>query len=104
MAYRAKKGISSLNNLSEFGFEIEFNSVPLFGDNTGALHVIGNSTYRARTKHIALRLLFLKELVRDGKITLYHIPTQNQVADIATKCLPRTTIKYLIGLVKESAA
>ena len=30
----------------------------------------------ARNKHIALRLFFLKELVRDGKITHHRIPTQ----------------------------
>ena len=46
---------------------------------------------------------FFKELVGDGKITLRHIPTQNQVAYIATKYLLRTTIKYL-GLIKEFAA
>ena len=56
-----------MNVLSEPGLENEFNSVTLFGDNAGALHVAGNSTYSARTKDIALRIFFLKELVRDCK-------------------------------------
>lgn len=104
MAYSSKEGIYVINMLSELGFEKEVNSVPLFGDDTGALHVFGNSTYSARTKHIALRFFFLKELIRDGKLTLHHIPTQNQAADIATKYLSRSTIKRLVGLIKEFSA
>lgn len=92
-----------MNMLSELGFEKGFNSVPLFRDNTGARNVAGNSTYSARTKHIALRFFFLEKWAWDDKITLHHIPTQNQVADIATKCLSRCTIKHLIGLIKEFA-
>ena len=96
-----------MNMLSGLGFE-KLNNIILFREYTRALHVAGNSTYSARTNprtnHITLSSFFLKKFVRDGKIALHHIPTQNQVADIATKCLPRTTIKYLIGLVKESAA
>ena len=93
-----------MNMLSELGFEKEFNSVLLFGDNIGALHVVGNFTYSARITSIALRFFFLKELVRDGKITLHHIPTQNPVAEIATKYLSRSTIKRVVGFIKEFTA
>ena len=50
--------------------------VPLFGDNTEALHIAGNSTYSSRTKHIALRFFYMKELVKDGKITTHHGNTE----------------------------
>ena len=61
--------------LWELGFENEFNRFLLFGYDTGARHVTGNSTYSARTKHIVLRLIFSMELVRGGQVRpLYSDP------------------------------
>ena len=47
----------------ELGFEEGFGSVPLYIDNTSALHVAGNRTHSPRVKHIALRYFFVQELV-----------------------------------------
>ena len=55
MAHASKEAVYLSNMMAELGFETLFESVPLFGDNTGALHIAGNSTYNSRTKHIALR-------------------------------------------------
>lgn len=105
MAYSSKEAVYFVNMLLQLGFEKQFNSASLFGDNTGALHVVGNPTCCARTKHIALRLFYLKELFRDGETALHHVPTQNQSADIiATKYLSRNTVEHLIGLIKGFAA
>ena len=43
------------NTMLEQGFGESFGSVPLYIDNTLALHVAGNRTYSPRAKHIALR-------------------------------------------------
>lgn len=56
MAYSSREGIYVKNMLSELGFEKEFNSVPLFGNSTGALNIAGNSPFSLRAEHIALRL------------------------------------------------
>ena len=64
--------------MAELGFGKLFKSVPLFSDNTGALHIAGNSTYSSRTKHIALRFVFLKELDKDGRITIHHVARQTR--------------------------
>ena len=54
MAHENKEAVYISNMTAELGFGRLFESVPLFGDNTGALHMAGNSTYSSRTKQIAL--------------------------------------------------
>ena len=41
-----------------------------------------------RTKHIDIRFHFIRGLIADGKITLKHCGTDEQLADIFTKPLP----------------
>lgn len=68
MMCSSKEGSYLMNMPSELVFWKELSSVPLFGDNTGNLHPPSNSTYScSRSKNIALRLLYLTKLVRDGK-------------------------------------
>ena len=86
--------------MAELGFGKLFESVPLFGANTGALHKAGNSTYGSRTKHIALRFIYFKDLVKDGKITIHHVATQKQLADVGTKFLTKNTHRHLLNLIE----
>ena len=88
------------NMMAELGFGKLFESVPLFGDNTGALHIAGNITYSCRTKHISLRFFYLKELVKDGKITIHHVATQKQLAGVGTKFLTKNTYRHLLNLIE----
>ena len=45
MALASQEAVYLLNMMAELGFGKLFNSVQLFVDNTGALHIKGNSTY-----------------------------------------------------------
>ena len=79
----------------EQGFGKEFEKVPLHIDNTATLHVIGNRAYSSRTKRIALRLFYIRELASQGKITIHYIPTEDQLADIGTKHLNKHRLQQL---------
>ena len=94
MAHARKEAVYLSNMMAELAFGKLFESVPLFGDNTGALHIAGISTYSSRTKHIALRFFYLKELNKDGKITIHHVATQKQLADVGTKFLTKKTHRH----------
>ena len=90
--------------LSNFMLELDFksfSSVPINCDSTDALHVSGNSTYSSRTKHIALSFFFLRELVKGGKITIHHVPTQQMLADCATKHLAKTQFGSILQQIKD---
>lgn len=46
-----------------------------------------NPVQHARTKHIELDLYFVREKVLQGTITVKHVPSTNQVADVSTKAI-----------------
>ena len=86
LSYGAREVIYLSNFLMEVGFKTFF-SVPINNDITRALSVAGNAMFSSRTKHIALRFFFVRELIKINKITLHHKPTQQMLGDIATKHL-----------------
>ena len=48
---------------------------------------LGWSSFSSRTKHIALRFFYVRELVNDGATSIKYVRTENQLADIGTKFL-----------------
>ena len=50
------------NMMTELRFGRGFGQVPLHIDNSATLHVIGNRAFSSRTKHIALRFFYIREL------------------------------------------
>jgi hypothetical protein len=52
-----------------------------------------------RTKHLETKFHLVRENVLTGKIQLQSVPTAENVADIGTKPLPRSTfIKHRVSL------
>ena len=83
-AVTLKKAVLCNNMMQELRSKDGFDRVPLFIDNTSALHVAGHRTFSTRAKPIALTY-FVQELVQEGTITIHHVKTQDQLADIGTK-------------------
>ena len=71
--------------IEEIGLPIKLAVV--FCDNQGALKILKNEASTARTKHIDVRLQFLKEQVRNGLIETRYVQTNDQIADLFTKPL-----------------
>ncbi|GJQ97551.1 hypothetical protein Tco_0008690 [Tanacetum coccineum] len=72
-------------------YDIIYEKVSIFCDNTSAIAISNNPVMHLRTKHIDIRDHILK-----GDIELHFIPTQYQLADIFTKPLDVRTFKILI--------
>jgi hypothetical protein len=81
--------------MSDFGEE--YTHVPLQCDSTSAISVAKNLVLHSKTKHIEVRYHFLRDNVEKGKITLIHVPTHDQLADIFTKPLDQATFTHLRG-------
>ena len=52
-----------------------------------------------RTRHLRIRAATLVEAVELGEVAVRHVPGVFQVADIATKTLPATTLRKLMRLL-----
>jgi hypothetical protein len=69
--------------MSDFGEG--YTHVPLQCDSTSAISLANNSVLHSKTKHIEVRYHFLRDNIEKGKITLIHVPTHDQLANIFTK-------------------
>ena len=54
-------------------------------DNTGAIYLANNYTSGQRTKHIDIRVHYVREYIHDGIIKVEFVRTENNDADILTK-------------------
>ncbi|GJZ40890.1 hypothetical protein Tco_0587776 [Tanacetum coccineum] len=77
-------------------YDIIYEKVSIFCDNTSAIAISNNPVLHSRTKHIDIRYHFIKDHILKGDIELHFIPTQYQLADIFTKLLVEPTFEILI--------
>ncbi|GJT12152.1 hypothetical protein Tco_0859194 [Tanacetum coccineum] len=77
-------------------YDIIYEKVPIFCDNTSAIAISNNPVLHSRTKHIDIRYHFFRDHILKRDIELHFIPTQYQLANIFTKPLDEPTFKRLI--------
>ena len=75
--------------IRDFGYNLS--KVPLLCDKESAIRMADNLVEHSRTKHIDIRHHFLRDHQQKGDIDVYHISTENQLADIFTKPLDEKT-------------
>ena len=71
-------------------------------DNQSAINISKNPVQHSRTKHIDIKYHFLKDQVAQNVVKLEFISTNEQVADIFTKPLPKDVferLRVLLGVV-----
>ncbi|GJZ76913.1 hypothetical protein Tco_0641585 [Tanacetum coccineum] len=80
--------------LMDYGFH--FNNIPIYCDSKSAIAISCNPVQHSRTKHIAVRYHFIKEHVEKGRIELFFVKTDHQLADLFTEALPVDRFNYLV--------
>ena len=63
-------------------------------DNAGAIALANNPLSSVRTRHMDVKFHFLRALVQSNTISVIHVPTKYQHADILTK--PLTGPSFLL--------
>ena len=71
--------------------------VVLYYDNTSAIKISKNPLMHTKTKHIAIKYHYLRELVQDKEVKMEYVNTKDKIVDIFTKKLPKDSHKYLRG-------
>ena len=74
----------------------------LYCDNKATISIAHNPVHHDRTKHVEVDRHFITEKLEKGVISIKYIPTDQEVADIFTKGLPRPAFDFLkskLGLI-----
>ena len=69
--------------------EEEIKLVILYCDNTSEINISKNPVMHAKTKHIAIKYHYVRELVEEKQVKMEYIHTKEQIVDIFTKPLPK---------------
>lgn len=77
----------------ELNPEMEKRPIQIYSDNNGAISLCKNACVSQRSKHIDVRYHFIKENVRNGKLTVKHIASEEMIADMLTKALPKPKLE-----------
>lgn len=78
--------------LKELHFDATGTS-PMLMDNQSALTVLMDPQHHGRMKHLDINIHWIRDIVKRGVITPYHVPSDQNTADILTKALPRILIE-----------
>jgi hypothetical protein len=62
----------------------------VFEDNEGAIEIAKVPKMRPRTKHLNIKYHHFREEVKKGTVSIYHVATGEQMADMLTKPLDQT--------------
>ena len=89
-----------LQELRANAFPIPFTKAQIhcrtFEDNAACIEVAtSEAKIRPRTKHLAVRLFHFRDHIEKGLISIEHVPSRDQLADIFTKPLPRHQFCHL---------
>jgi len=69
----------------------------LHADNTSAIQIATNHVFHERTKHVEVNYHFIQEAVDTHVISLPHISTDLQIADVLNKSMTRQRHQFLVG-------
>jgi hypothetical protein len=78
--------------MKEIGHDISTPS-PLMVDNQSALKVLRNPELHGRMKHIDIKMHWIRDAIKRGDITVHFLPTNDMIADIFTKPLPKPAVE-----------
>jgi hypothetical protein len=70
-------------------------SISMHCNNKASTFVANNPIFHERTKYIEVDCLFIREAILAKKISTPCISTEDQLADIFTKALPKKRLHYI---------
>ena len=73
--------------------------VKIHCDSQSAIHLANHQVYHERTKHIDIRLHFVRDMIETKEIMVEKIATEENPADMFTKSLPRVKFKHCLDLI-----
>lgn len=83
--------------VSELGIKVDMPTV--WCDNQGALQLSKNAMFHDRTKHMDVKLYFIRSIVNAKKVEVKYVETLKNGADMLTKVVPGAKFKFCLDLL-----
>lgn len=80
-------------------FGVEQKAIGIGCDNNGAISLAKNQVFHEKSKHIDVKLHFLREGIEDGRVKVFKVHTSENPADMLTKPLTREKFDLRMKLV-----
>lgn len=84
--------------ISDMGFEEQKASI--WCDSQSAIYLSKNNVFHERTKHIALKYHFIRDVIDAGEVEVHKIHTSRNPADILTKSIPVKKFESALELLR----
>ena len=97
LSYASKEGRWIRNLLQEM--KIEMGPIILYEDNIPCINIAEEPRCHQRCKHVDVKYMKIRELIKNKEIELKYICSAEQVADVMTKPLPYNSFKKHINSV-----
>ena len=86
------------HQLLDYG--LQFLDTPIFYDNDVAIQIVKNPVQHSKTKHIDIKIHFIRDCYERKLIHLAQVHTDNNVADLFTKPFNKARFEVLVGFLK----
>ncbi|KAL4568024.1 hypothetical protein LXL04_023624 [Taraxacum kok-saghyz] len=86
------------HQLLDYG--LDYLNTAIFCDNDAAIQITKNPVQHSKTKHIDIKVHFIRDCYERGLIHLVQVHTDNNVADLFTKPFARARFDVLVGFLK----
>lgn len=93
-----KESLWNQGLLKEMGFEQE--KTPVWCDSQSAISLSKNNTFHERTKHVAIKYNFIRDVIEEGSVEVLKIHTSRNPADMLTKGIPVQKFEAALEFLK----
>ena len=73
--------------------------ITVYCDNQSAIHLTKNQIHHERTKHVDVRLHFVRDVIAKALVEVQKVPTEDNAADMITKVLPLNKFSHCLNLI-----
>lgn len=85
--------------LSDLGINKE--KVKVSCDNQSTIHLTKHQVLHKRSKHVDVKLYFIREVMESGHVLVVKISTLHNPADMWTKMLNGSKLQHCVDLIRE---
>ena len=86
--------VAYLTRLLNDILNVDFEPVEIKNDNQGTIALAKNPVKHHKSKHIDIRYHFIRDYLREEKILISYVPSQNNLADVFTKPSTKAKLEY----------